>query len=248
MLTVRDAVAYPFGVPDCSFVVADGSYRLLTDCGATEARSLSDLTKRSEAVAEAWIDLALAQPIALLTCGSNASPTRLVDKLASAAVGRAIALRVRCTGWTPVYSATISYYGAAPATFMDDGSPSEPFLLLIDRQDFDPILRTETRTANYDAVALTEGHRRRAGLPVDLEMIAFVSRYGALLLDGEAQRLVEFQSNRSNGVTQRQVLSRLLATFQPGLSVDAYVEAAMLDPSLIDRFRAHVREASLKHD
>ncbi|MBX3478288.1 MAG: hypothetical protein KF910_11810 [Brevundimonas sp.] len=231
-LTVADALDYPFEPPRASFVVeAEGAMRPVAVSAGPEVR------KNNPALAVLELD----DPVCLLTCGSNASPRRLAGKLARAPVGRALAVRTRCSGWTPVYAATVSYYGAIPATFAAGLGHAEPFQVMIDRHDLDAFVESETRTGNYDLRRLSEEEAARAGLFLDVPVHVFMSRFAPLMLDGHPAPLVEFSCAGAGGFSQAQVLGRMLARFAAGMTPRAYVAQALADPELIDTFRDFVR-------
>lgn len=231
-LTIADALNYPFEPPRGSFSVGRDS--VIRAVHPAPGASALDENPALDA-------LDLRDPVCLLTCGSNASPRRLAGKLAPAPVGRALAVRTRCAGWTPVYAATVSYYGAIPATFAPGLGEAEPFQVLIDRRDLDAFVESETRTGNYDLQLLSEENVVDAGLFQDVPVHVFMSRFEPLTLNGAPAPLVEFACEGQTGFTQDDVLSAMLLRFAPGMTARTYVEQAMDDPDLIGDFRAFVR-------
>jgi hypothetical protein len=114
----------------------------------------------------------------VLAYGANASPQALARKLPGA---RIAALAGHLRGWDVVHSAHVSPYGAVPATLVrSPGAEIDVHVLLVDEHR----ARLDATEPNYRRVELH-------GLDLDVDVLgrvesveAYVSRHGALVLDG----------------------------------------------------------------
>src|SRR5690606_596056 len=112
------------------------------------------------------------------------------EKLADCPAPKGLGLRIPVQGWLAVYAATVSPYGAVPATLLrQGGSASELFLLLTEEDNVACLTRTETRGGNYDLYEMTADAARLARLPTDIPVLAYVARAGALRIDGHLRPL-----------------------------------------------------------
>ena len=115
----------------------------------------------------------------VLAYGANASPEALERKLPGA---RVAALAGRLRGWRVVHSAHVSPYGAVPATLVHEpGAEVDVHVLLLEESR----ARLDASEPNYRCVTLH-------GLDLDVDVLgrvesveAYVSRHGALTLEGE---------------------------------------------------------------
>ncbi len=214
-LTLDHPLRYPFGVRQRCFTVEGESI-----CDLRAALLPGEVPDFLEKVAG---DLRFPnRPVAFLTCGSNASIDRLREKLRNCPVPKGIAACVILSDWIPVYSATLSYYGSIPATFeYIPGESALPFLIVTDQSNVDAIVKSEGKTGNYRTCSVPSSS---LGIDVPYSTRAFVSRFGALMLDGAYCRLAEFQQSPSNGMSQEQVVQKTLARIAPDLGVDQYLE------------------------
>lgn len=160
----------------------------------------------------------IANPVGFLSCGSNASPLRMAEKLAKAHSSVAVGLRVSTTAYVPCYGATLSYYGSIPATFAAGGTDAFPFLIVTDARNFEALVASEMRTGNYD---LYRSGTANAAISTDIPVYAFLCRFGPLQLDGAILPLREFQSDPEKGVSQRDVVRRVLDRLGYAIPTDA---------------------------
>lgn len=179
----------------------------------------------------------IKNPIGLLSCGSNASPHRLAEKLARSHDGGTLGVRVTTRAYVPCYGATLSYYGSVPATFAAGGTNAFPFLIITDASNLEAMIESETRTGNYDLYRSSEDNQHvAAGMPV----YAFVCRFGSIKLDGDICRLSEFQMDPGTCYSQRQIMQRLLRELGYPLTPDQFV-AQMADRSSWAELREKIR-------
>lgn len=236
---IDDPLDYPFEMWRHCFALADGTASKipLGSLPLEDVRSVGVTFERIKAAgASARIRRALEieQPVALFSCGSNASPRRLAEKLRRSAHSNAVAIRVSTRAFTPCYTATLSYYGSIPATFATTGELSYPFLVITDARNLPTMVQSETRTGNYD---LYRAAKSNASILLDIPVYAFLSRFGALRLDGREQSLQEFQDDeRGLGVSQRTLIERVLKALDYKLSLDAYRDR-LRDATFRDQFR-----------
>lgn len=234
-----DPFAYPFGVPSRSFAV-DGPRIAYPPFDIWEGSSVT-----AERVLAAFSNFdperRLQRFVGLLTCGSNASPSRLPQKLAGAVCPTAYAVRLKLRGWVPVYAATLADYGAIPATFeWQEDAPAEPFLIILDASSVAPILETETRSNNYDLYAVPPSS---LALDADFPLFAFVARYGALRLDGDVIPLPEFAPSGMGGtdINQKTLLKRLLPNIDSRLSFSD-LQSCFQDRDCLEALRLRIVE------
>jgi len=232
--TLTSPLEYPFGIPRHGFVIADG------DLKPTSIPILDAVQSEIAPIVEETLDRnpLLRRPVAFLTCGSNASPKRLSEKLQNAPVPSAIALRVRLENWIPVYGATLSYYGSIPATFEYlPNEIAEPFMVITDDLNAQQLIESEQRTGNYDLFTVPSSS---LGYSVGFPIFAFVCRFGALRINGSVQRLREFQKEEGMGRTQINVVRDLLEDIEPALDLGQYARKA-LEREFAEHFGARVR-------
>lgn len=175
----------------------------------------------------------------MLACGSNASPTRLAEKLHDSVCRTAFGLRIALKSWIPVYAATLSYYGAVPATFeYIDDEEAEPFLIVIDERSIAPIVESELRSDNYETYRVEPQTISRS---MDFPVYAFVASQGALRLDGKPCRLAEFQpaDTHSPAASQEEVLEAVLGAVAAGPTLTEYIDRVS-DAAFVLDIRAQI--------
>jgi len=183
-----------------------------------------------------------AGAVAIVASGSNASPTRLHEKLGAHLGGRAVA-GVPCvvTDFTPVFSAHFTAYGAVPATLARDrGACARLICLHVPAGVLAALHRSEAVGRNYGfyrldgaVVRSTEGDRVEAPH-------SYLSLHGTLQIDGAPRRLGQFAVEGSRYRTSFEPtilleLMRLLGQagsaqgFAARLAAEAAFRAAMTD-------------------
>jgi hypothetical protein len=238
---LSDPLAYPFEVPKASFCIRDGgvkSTKLIFD--RTTSLKFKDVLGKfiNRHASESDIQ----NPVGFLTCGSNASPTRLAEKLEQMPVKEAYALRMRMPGWIPVYAATVSYYGSVPATFeFIHDRTAEPFLVIMDSANLPAIVESEQRSGNYYTYLAP---RSALKVDADFEIYAFVSKYGALKQDGQPVPVREFLSPdlASDVPNQARLVEVLLEDVAIQLPATGAYQDWVKDQRFVEEFRRVVNE------
>lgn len=171
------AIAYPWARPRESYRMRGG--------GPAEPVGSAELGERMGE----WLGESLSageRRYPVLTFGSNGAPDVLAEKLS----GLDVAARdvVVLTGWLEGYevapSAHLAIYGALPATIVPSpGARVRTGVIMATATQFEAIARTEF---NYVVERVGGGaFAADAGVEIGGEVLAFVSRRGALTVDGE---------------------------------------------------------------
>lgn len=162
----------------------------------------------------------------------------MAEKLTRSPARGALGVRVATPAYVPCYGATMSYYGSVPATFAAGDADAFPFLIITDASNLEAMIESETRTGNYDVyLSDKENENIVTGMPV----YAFVCHFGPLHLDGDICRLSEFQSDPTAGLSQSQMIMRLLGELGYSLSVEQFAEKVS-DKQFWAKLRDQVRE------
>lgn len=175
------AIAYPWERPRESFRIRDGEMELV------------DATVLSE-----WLGSG-ERRYPVLTFGSNGSPAVLARKLSALdEEARDVAV---LTGWLEGYevapSAHLAIYGSLPATIVPSpGTRVRAGVIMATAAQFEAIVRTEF---NY-VVAPVGGGAFVADSEVEMDgdVLAFVSRRGALAVGGQVVGLAVVEGERSH--------------------------------------------------
>lgn len=204
---LRRALAYPYAVPERSYLYLEGRAGELP-AGAP------DLNGR----------------LPLLAYGANAAPEALARKLAALPAREMPVMRAELEDCDVVYSAHLSPYGAVPATLQrSPGTRAPVFVAYPDGEQLRLLSATEP---NYELRRLERIRCQVDGGETLTEVDAFLSRHGCLNL-GEGELAVA--AIRSNGRTfpeleEPQVLERVRALLAPEATPEEFVTAAVLDP------------------
>jgi len=182
------ALDYPFGIPLRSYALVDG-----------------------EAVELERAQVDVAERVALLAYGSNAAPEVLARKTAAAPDPIPV-LRTTLRDFDVVYSAHVSPYGAIPATLArSPGTEVGAFIAYLTGQQLDLVSATEPNydLAHFDHPSCT---LERGTAPAELNV--YLSKHGALLIDGREVALSEVpaEGRHLREMTQRQIQERVRAT------------------------------------
>jgi hypothetical protein len=206
---VERALAYPFAPPDGSYVL-DG--------------------REPRAVREG--DVAVDERHAVLAYGSNSSTRALLRKFSGDL--HLSVLKGTLEDFDVVYSSHLSAYGSVPVTLHQaTGARIETFVTLVDDDQLVTLANSEF---NY-AVRRLDGSRFR-GEHVDVQgPIAFVSRHGALGIDGEPVRLAD------RG--QRAMLERVRDHLAPDEPLEEFIVANVRDPRRAVAFTAELKRRNL---
>lgn len=181
------ALDYPYAIPSRSYALVDGE-------AVDPARAAVDLGER----------------LALLAYGSNAAPEVLARKLAAAPQPVPV-MRTTLRDFDVVYSAHMSPYGAIPATLArSPGTEVGAFVAYLTAEQLELVSATEPNydLASFDRPSCT---LERGAAPAELNV--YLSKHGALLLDGREVALSEIpaEGRRFPEMTQRQVQERVRA-------------------------------------
>ena len=209
--SVERALAYPYDVPDRSYVIHAGEVSAVGCDGC-----LGDLGDR--------------RPV--LAVGSNQSPSALAWKFALPEDGPIPVVRVRLKDFDSVYCAHFAGYGSVPATLHP--SPGTVVTLFVNWLTEAQLARmhdTELRRGNYVYGELHGVELEPEFGPKVDRVGLYVSTQGALTLDGRPVPLAEVPAERRNhpAFCQRDLLTRLIDMLAPGEALEAFVQRNMDD-------------------
>lgn len=166
---VTHAKAYPFHIPDDSYVLGKDGWRPVNDPADTHEH-----TQGRHAV---------------IASGSNASPDRLAIKFADHAHLLSDPIPVtqaQLHDFDSVYSAHFSGYGSIPATLAHaPGAMAEVFVTWLTDAQLNRMHETEAVGVNYDFVKLTDIRLLNEYGGGFTQAHAYMSKRGCLNKDGE---------------------------------------------------------------
>jgi len=205
---VERALAYPFAPPDDSYVIEGREPRPVRDGDVRDDR----------------------HPV--LAYGSNSSTRALLRKYAGDL--HLPVLKGELEGFEVVYSSHLSAYGSVPVTLHPaSGARIETFVTLVTDEQLVRLAETEF---NY-AIRRLDGRRFR-GREIEVEApIAFVSRHGALGIEGEPIRLVDRP--------QREMLDRVRRYLAPDEPLPEFIVRNVRDPERAVAFTAELKRRKL---
>lgn len=217
------ACAYPWVRPGGSYLLsADGGVELLSELDEPDRERLIERFAAPS-----------GERLPLLAIGSNAAPETLQRKFAhfpEAADRTVLAVHGRLHEFDVGYAAQPALYGALPATiFPSPGTAVEAMLLWVTPTQFTQLTWSEL---SYRLGRLrTRFEVDDAGERFD-EVLVFVSRWGALCVDGAPVALAAVPARRRTAaaLTQREALDLAAAmTLGPGTSAEELVRAVFSD-------------------
>lgn len=205
---VEKALSYPFAPPDEPYVFDHGATRPFDP--ARDAALLADR-------------------VAVLAIGSNASPRRLAEKFTA---GAALAVtRADVLDHVVAHSAKFAAYGSIPATLHPwPGARARVHVTWLDADQLAVMDRTETLGVEYDRVPLTAAHD--AGR---LDAQTYVSRAGALSRDGAPILTAAARHAGADGLTvldQRAAQAFAMALVGGGEALEAFVVSNVVDAAV----------------
>jgi hypothetical protein len=205
---VERALAYPFAPPEDSYVLDGREPRPVRD---------GDLANDRHPV---------------LAYGSNSSTRALLRKFAGDL--SLPVLKGELEGFDVVYSSHLSAYGSVPVTLHQaPGTRIQTFVTLVTDEQLVRLAETEF---NY-AIHRLDGCRF-SGAEIEVEApIAFVSRHGALGIEGEPIRLVDRE--------QRDMLDRVRAHLAPDEPLPDFIVRNVRDPERAVAFTARLKQRKL---
>lgn len=224
------AKAYPFAIPDHSYVFVNGGIKPLD--GETGAM--------------------FAGRTPVLATGSNQSPQQLQRKYGNGGSDVVIPVtRASLHDFDAVYSAHITSYGSIPSTpHPSPGTVVRLFINWLTEPQLRRMHETEQPGENYHFGRLKgvrlelEGGRRLA------EVFGYVSAHGCLTRDGEPLGLsaVFAENRRYVALGQVDAIAHARDHAAPGKAIDDFILDAVAEPKLrkshIATLRSHARPAA----
>lgn len=201
------AKGYPYAIPDTSYVVDDGGWRVLSD-NSWHARS--------------------ADSLPVLALGSNRSPEQLARKY-QAGFSKPISVSLAwMADFDVVYSAHITRYGSVPATLQHaPGTEVAVSVTWLNPQQLIRMHETESVGTNYDFGRLSGVQVRMQSGEMLTEAFAYISRRGNLARDGEplAMAAAAARGRRWQALDQETVLEWVRQRLTPDQDLDSFVLA-----------------------
>jgi hypothetical protein len=238
---VERALSYPFEPPRHSYVLVGRHALPLVEDGVV---LLDDRpTPLADACARLGVEDSGDDRHCVLAYGSNGSPRALLRKFARTdEEARRLVLPVlagELDGFDVVYSSHLSAYGSVPATIHPaPGVTVQSFVTLLTDDQVVRLMETEF---NY-AVRLLEDVSFRGRHTERGELIAFVSRHGALGIDGAPVPLAAIRREGDTRVEPRaepDQLERVRAHLRPDEELADFIVRNVRDPR---RAAAHTDE------
>jgi hypothetical protein len=217
---LRRAIAYPYAIPEGSFV---------------------QVGERTLPLPAGRFDPSERRP--LLAYGSNAAPEALARKLAPDPDTPLLLVRAELSDFDAVYSAHLSPYGSVPATLRR--SPGTTVTVFVAYPTESQRLLLAVTEPNYEEHRLAAiSCRLEHGEPLT-EVDAFLSRHGCLLLDGSETALsaISARGRRFPALDEAAVLERVRAALSPELSLERFVEESVLTGGQTAAKRLRARRA-----
>jgi len=202
---VAHAKAYPFPIPENSYLLDGPGYREFKP-------------------GDAFPDLTGLTPV--LACGSNQSPEQLMRKFDNLELYPIPVLKTRLRDFDAVHSPHFSAYGSIPATLhYHPGVQVTLFTTWLHDCQIDTMHATEVASENYDYVCLK-------GLTIEMDggaelssLHAYISRRGALNHQGKplALKTIEASARPWPQVSQGDVQAFARDRVAPGKALDAFI-------------------------
>jgi len=213
------ALAYPFAQPRGPFI--------FTASGAVyhDDPEFAPLLARAMA----------APRIAVIACGSNASPVRLAEKFMPPRLARTPlvpTLSVTLRGYVVTHSAKFCSYAAMPATLHPwPGATARLYVSLLDAEELAAMDATEALGDEYDR--MTFDAASVSGLPQSVRSVeAYVSRAGALALGPGAPAASAAALQEAPGLaalTQRQAVAHAMEILGEAGPVEDFLDRIAAD-------------------
>ena len=217
---VAHALAYPFGIPSGSYLLAGGQPVALNGAGA-------DADRRA----------------AVLAFGANASPAALAAKLGDRAVSASVPVVAgQLHGFDVVHSAHVSPYGSIPGTLQHSpGAVASVHIVHLLPEELAAVHRSEP---NYVFARLSGIDLRLEG-GEGWTPCAPTSRHGCLRLEGAhvGVAAIPVRERAWRALDQPAMLAAARDALAPGEPLDAFVLAQATDPEV-----AAARTARLRRD
>jgi hypothetical protein len=218
---VAHALAYPFGIPSGSYLLAGGQAVTLNGAGA-------DADRRA----------------AVLAFGANASPAALAAKLGDRAVSASVPVVAgELHGFDVVHSAHVSPYGSIPGALQHSpGAVASVHVVHLLPEELVAVHRSEP---NYLFARLSGIDLRLEGGGRLDSLHAYLSRHGCLRLEGAhvGVAAIPVRERAWRALDQPAMLAAARDALAPGEPLDAFVLAQATDPEV-----AAARTARLRRD
>ncbi|UEM21708.1 gamma-glutamylcyclotransferase [Skermanella mucosa] len=208
------ASGYPYAFPACSYLFRDGAQHPLP----------------------ATLPALLADRVPVIACGSNRAPEQLARKFRDWPHPLTIpVLCGRLAGFDVVYSAHFTRYGALPATLHPAPAPGavvEVAVQWLTGAELERMDATEGIGVNYDRRELGGIRLEIEGLGVIASAEAYLSRRGALAIDGRPVALaaIPCAGRTWPALDQPGVLEAVRARLAPGSDLHGFIHAIVTDP------------------
>lgn len=208
-MPTQHAKAYPFFIPDTSYVLDQNGWRPFS--GSAPVEKLHGV----------------------IASGSNASPDRLEAKFeghAELLTSPIYVLRAKLHGFESVYSAHFTSYGSIPATLAPAaGSITDVFVTWLDDAQLERMHETENVGVNYDYAHLPDIKLVMETGTVENAASAYLSKRGILRQNGHPISL--------RTMCQEQVLAYAKSIVAPHIEgLDDFILALIDDKEVREKF------------
>jgi len=209
------AAGYPYVIPETSYVMENGSHRLL---------------ETGDPIA----DFAGRKPV--LAVGSNMSPLQLARKFPGAEGGVIPVTRVHLRDFDSVYSTHFTSYGAIPATLHPSpGTTVTLFITWLNAEQEERMHETEVPSENYSFCRLDNVEMEIEGGPPGIGGLDYVYFYlssrGAAAIDGEPVPLAEIpaRDRRWRARGQAEIQEHARGMMAPEVVLDDFIGQNIAD-------------------
>lgn len=229
MCPITHAKAYPFEIPEGSYVMQRGGWRPLDAPADTRNRH------------------------AVIASGSNASPQRLAAKFTDHPdlLDDAIpVVRAKLHDFDAVYSAHIAGYGSIPATLAHvNGAVADVFVTWLTDAQLERMHETESVGVNYDYARLSGLHLLCEGDQGFTTAHAYISRRGCLNRGGTPIPLAATRTEGRQGLamTQEEVLEFARAKTAPEQTLEDFIRSHIECPDTRARRSDKLSADALPH-
>lgn len=229
------ALAYPYDVPDRSFVIHAGHVQAVESEAHFMDLAGGDLTER----------------VPVIACGSNQAPSALAWKFSRPEDGPVPVVRLHLKNFDSVYCAHFAGYGSVPATLHPaPGTVVSLFVNWLTPAQLAHMHTTETRRGNYVYGELTDIETEVEFGPAVRSAGAYICTRGALALDGCPVPLAEIPATgRAHpALGQRDLIQRLLSLHGLADTVESFVQRNIDDEAERQRRQAMLNPGTLPFD
>lgn len=220
---IDHALAYPFGIPEQSYLFDGDRPQPLPDPAA------ADVEGRTPVIA----------------LGSNQSPAQLARKFGGTGLGVIPVLKAWLAEFDVVYAAHLSRYGSVPATIAPSaGTEAAVCVTFLTAGQLCHMHETEIGTGNYDFHELSGVGLTLAGGAVLQRAWVYVARRGILSHQGAPLALAEVAASRRRHAAMRQ--PEVQALVRDRLAPDTDLRAFIAETVADETTRARRTEALAK--